>query len=971
MSTPCDKGETCPGCETIMEPLRYNQPGLSSMSYRSGTHGEFLKKMLEKIHTNEFLREHLTTRRTDDASIALLDAWATVCDVLSFYQERIANEGYLRTATERRSILEIARTIGYELNPGVAAGTYLAFTVDKTDPNYATSVVPQGTQVQSIPAQGQLPQTFETSEEFQAHVEWNELKPRSRRHQTLAIDSLGGLHFLSFPDKNTPLSDKLTAKNYWLVNPDPAMLPEDMIAEREVNQLYLKGTANNLKAGDLLLFVGEKSEKERKTAVKTITSVTVDKEMDWTVVYFAREPNKLPSVLNMEIKPVQSIPTGLNFNTGTIAEKILKTDISEQTLSGMIEVNNWNQSELLQHVESIQAALAARSGQKGVYAFREKSGFFGANAPACTDTLAADYGSNWDESGWEIWKPYTNNEDEPQYYSHVYPADVYLERQVEGIGNSSWVVFECPSNSPRFFIYQVEDTVAQSLTGFSLSGKVLGLKLLDAGGNGVVNTDKKGALQIRNTTAYVKSEFLALDDLLIEDDLEEPGTDSSGKDTLTGVSSMMLESIVLGLQAGQPVIINGEQTDTAGVISHEVAVLKDIVHSRGHTILYFENALQYRYKRDSVTVNANVVPATHGETVKDEVLGSGDGTKTNQRFVLKKPPLTYVSAATPSGAESTLKVKVDNIEWDPVGSLYNIGSNKQGYVVRLDNDGDVNVTFGDGKQGARLPTGQENIKATYRSGIGATGEAAAGSIKLLKKRPPGIKSVTNPLASSGSQEPEAMDNARTNAPRTVLAMERIVSLQDYEDFARTYAGIGKAKAIILWNGKTELVHLTIADSYGNPIDPDTDLYKNLSEAIDTCRDRLAMVLIDTFEKRLFQLEARLLIEEKYDAEAVIAEAQSALDEAFSFEKRDFGQPVTSAEVISILQQIPGVIMVDLDKLYLTDPAYVTDTEMGQNQTKPASILPCSIAKWPEDEGFQKAQLLLINPVGIKLEEIEQ
>ena len=45
-------------------------------------------------------------------------------DVLTFYQERIANEGYLRTATERRSMLELARAIGYELSPGVAASTY-------------------------------------------------------------------------------------------------------------------------------------------------------------------------------------------------------------------------------------------------------------------------------------------------------------------------------------------------------------------------------------------------------------------------------------------------------------------------------------------------------------------------------------------------------------------------------------------------------------------------------------------------------------------------------------------------------------------------------------------------------------------------------------------------------------------------------------------------------------------------------
>ena len=51
-------------------------------------------------------------------------------DVLTFYGERIATESYLRTATERRSILELARLIGYELKPGVAASTLVAFTVE-------------------------------------------------------------------------------------------------------------------------------------------------------------------------------------------------------------------------------------------------------------------------------------------------------------------------------------------------------------------------------------------------------------------------------------------------------------------------------------------------------------------------------------------------------------------------------------------------------------------------------------------------------------------------------------------------------------------------------------------------------------------------------------------------------------------------------------------------------------------------
>src|SRR5260370_37310367 len=59
--------------------------------------------------------KQLTTRDPSDPSIALLDAFAVVADVLTFYQERIANEGYLPTAIERRSIQELGNLIGYRL----------------------------------------------------------------------------------------------------------------------------------------------------------------------------------------------------------------------------------------------------------------------------------------------------------------------------------------------------------------------------------------------------------------------------------------------------------------------------------------------------------------------------------------------------------------------------------------------------------------------------------------------------------------------------------------------------------------------------------------------------------------------------------------------------------------------------------------------------------------------------------------
>src|SRR5918997_2238446 len=127
-----DECGCCEGLEVGTPVEVYNRPGLSAIAYRIGTHARFKRSMLARLSDSRLpaLRD-LNTRDDDDFTLALLDAWATVADVLPFYSERIANESYLRTATERVSLLYLARLIGYQLRPGVAASTYLAFKLDE------------------------------------------------------------------------------------------------------------------------------------------------------------------------------------------------------------------------------------------------------------------------------------------------------------------------------------------------------------------------------------------------------------------------------------------------------------------------------------------------------------------------------------------------------------------------------------------------------------------------------------------------------------------------------------------------------------------------------------------------------------------------------------------------------------------------------------------------------------------------
>ncbi|HTN96443.1 MAG TPA: hypothetical protein VL101_05655, partial [Nordella sp.] len=146
----------------------FNRPGLSEIAYRVGTFGSFREAMLLSI-SQEAALAHLTTRESDDYAITILELFAAVADVLSFYNERIANELFLRTARERDSVLRLTRLLGYRLRPGLAAETLLSFALDAG----AETRIRKGFKVMSVPGQDEKAQIFETIEALAAHGDLN------------------------------------------------------------------------------------------------------------------------------------------------------------------------------------------------------------------------------------------------------------------------------------------------------------------------------------------------------------------------------------------------------------------------------------------------------------------------------------------------------------------------------------------------------------------------------------------------------------------------------------------------------------------------------------------------------------------------------------------------------------------------------------------------------------------------------
>ena len=806
----------CAGRTVQAAPELSNRPGLTTIAYRVGTHAQFKQRMLARLPAAERAAlEGLRTREDNDFAIALLDAWATVADVLTFYQERLANEAYLRTATERLSMVHLARTIGYERQPGVAASTSLAFTLEGALGAPRHTTIDRGVKVQSVPGPHEQPQTFETIEAMDTHAAWNALKPQTTTVQQLSHGT---------------------------------------------TELYLQGIDTQLQPGDGLLIVGDAPGQEsgsERWDFRLVRTVTPDPARGHTRVTWDKG---LESVVPFGLPAVQ---------------------------------------------------------RPQVFALRQRAALFGHNAPdpRLLNTTGTRLGELLDGNDWADFQLHSDRLDLDTVYAQIVPG--------------SWVVLVSPT--------EVESCRVQSVTSVSRAQYALSAKVTRIVPDLLERTARFG---LRNTTVFARSEALQL--------AEYPVTIPVAGNQVT------LAQQVDGLTAGQQLAFFGQDATTREAV-REVVTLEQTIESGGVTQLVVAPPLRHSYVRDSLSINANVVRATHGETVQ-EILGSGDASQPYQRFTLRQAPLTYVSAPTPGGAASTLQVRVNDVLWQEVPTLHGAGPNAAVYITRTDDAGQTTVQFGDGVMGARLPTGQDNVRATYRKGLGLAGAVQPEQLSLLLTRPLGVTAVTNPHAASGAADPESPGEIRRNAPLTVLTLDRAVSLQDYGDFARTFAGVAKALATEIWENRARGIILTIAGPAGAAIRPDSALHANLLAALRRAGNPHLRLRLESYHPALFRLTAKVHVDPAHQATAVLAAVEAVLRTQFAFAARDFGQPVTLSEVLAVIHAVPGVVGVDLDHLYRSAaPVALHDRLLA--------ALPCMQA----DGTLRAAELLTLDPAPLALE----
>ncbi len=737
MSNACSLPEDvlCGCCDALTQETPQaitNRPALSAISYRTGSYSTFLGSMLAALSDPDLpALSALRTRDGSDFTIALLDSWAISLDIITFYQERLANEAFLRTAVDQRSVFELARLLGYVPSPGVAASSVLAFTLSSAAGSPDNVTIPAGTRVQSIPGPGQMPQVFETSSDLTAVIGLNALAAQT----------------------HLP----------WQLNTGDT-------------STWLAGSANNINIGDAVLFIATSTSGSPIAAgpadLRFVSAVHIDSASGNTQIWWnAGISNAAPTSTNniaiylfrkkaalfgaAAINPfllpsdtLANIPGDPNNTVATIssakAKAVTGTGVTLPSLILYFKPTDWdfiydgNGSLYLD--SAIAGLLSGQPGQpqwlaltnSGVTALFSITDVSEANPnryalSAKTSllklsptfiALAGSPGSTIDDA---LSNFIAGTRGTTAYVSSSLLTPAMLP-VTQWTGPTTFTL--APGMIGPVQGGSVAVVGGQSITAhqpIGISGKRVRLQVSSGSLAIFAPANSSGVLPVSDSQVFLVNAF-------------PPATDSTGL-LVWSVNALSGISGTLFLAAGNLQLLPSDKADPLA----SEAALVDVVSVDGDiTTLSLHTALSGIYDATTVTVNANAVEATHGETVQ-ELLGNGDGTNNALQFTLKQSPLTYVTAATGNGTQSTLQVWINGLQWHEVANLLTASPADRVFTSRVSPALSRIVQFGDGTDGSRTPTGQMNIRAVYRKGIGSSGMVNANKLSQPLDRPQGLK----------------------------------------------------------------------------------------------------------------------------------------------------------------------------------------------------------------------------------------
>lgn len=301
------------------------------------------------------------------------------------------------------------------------------------------------------------------------------------------------------------------------------------------------------------------------------------------------------------------------------------------------------------------------------------------------------------------------------------------------------------------------------------------------------------------------------------------------------------------------------------------------------------------------------IPVSEGRLVRDDVLGSSDGTA-GQRFALTRSGLILRAAGAGPASTPDLEVVSESggvlTPWHVRDTLAFSGPDDHDVVAEIDADDRTVVVFGD-----VVPSAGAQVRATYRVGGGRHGNVAPGTIRTIAAAPDLVllgASVVNQTPATGGAERESIEHASAAAPTVFRSLGRAVTAADYEALASSFAGVGKVRAQARgWN----TVVLSVAPEGGGSVSDvlagDLIAFFEDKRPLSTRIEVRDVTYVPVF------VTAQLDVEAYHPQASVVEQVRAALAGLLEFSAVDFGEVVYLSKLYEAAEAVPGVAGVNI------------------------------------------------------------